>query len=71
MAWRTGWLSACVLSWPSRFCHDGALTSLMPDAPFREFHSVGLICSMKLTWPDFSSWTAVVSCGTTRKTTRL
>ena len=36
-----------------------------------DFHMAGLICSTKLTWPDRSSWAAVVSWGTTRNTSFL
>ena len=57
------------LSWASRFCQDGELTSAMPESPLNEDHSDGLICSMKLTCPERSSCAAVLSCGTTRNTT--
>ncbi len=71
MAWRIGRLRAGAFSWASRFCQEGELTSLIPDAPRSDFHNVGLICSTKLTCPLRSNWAAVVACGTTRNTTFL
>src|SRR5438128_843740 len=69
IACRSGRLSVFALSWPSRFCQEAELTRLIPGAPRSDSHSAGAICSTKLTCPDRSSCTAVVSCGTTRNTT--
>src|ERR1700755_673492 len=71
MACRTFRFSVLVLSWPSRFWNDGTLTVRMPDWPWNDFHSDGLICSTNETCPARSSWAAVVSCDTTPNTTFL
>src|SRR5215467_7117349 len=69
IAWRTGRLRDLTLSWASRFCQDGELTRVMRESPLNDDQSAGLICSMKVTWPERSSWAAVESCGTPRNTT--
>ena len=58
-----------VFSSPTRFSNDGAVASLMPDAPFSDANSWALSWRANVASPERSSCALVVACGTWRKTT--